>query len=157
MICEHNRNCHTFGGCQQASVPNPIHFRLGCHLDGVPDASFNADLTKCTVPSSAGYRVAGCSVDDTAGSLSSTNIRGIHGWSSSSSSITLIGLGNGCLLPNVWSDHTHDKRCVPFVCPTLLTNPCLVAGLVGPFRRPQLVCHHVSLITRTAGHTLSSR
>ena len=38
------------------------------------------------------------------------------------------------------------KRCVLFVCPTLLASPYLcvaevVAQLVVPFRRPELVCH----------------
>ena len=49
-------------------------------------------------------------------------------------------------LPNVRSGHTHDRRCVLFVCPTLLANPCLcvveaVAEVVEFFRRPELVCH----------------
>ena len=42
---------------------------------------------------------------------------------------------------------THDRRCVLFVYPTLLANPCLcvvqaVAEVVEFFRRPELVCHH---------------
>ena len=79
VICEHNRNCYTFGGCQQTSVPKSIHFRLGQNVDEVSNTFFSSNLTVRTVPGSSSNCVSSFSVDDTAGSFSSTNVHGIHG------------------------------------------------------------------------------
>ena len=62
VIRKHNRNCHAFGGCQQASIPKTIHLGLGLHNHGVSDASVKANLAICTVPRSASYCEASCSV-----------------------------------------------------------------------------------------------
>ena len=51
----------------------------------------------------------------------------------------------------------HDKRCELFACPTLLAKPYLCVAEVGawhvePFRRPELVRHHVADHAHSKAH-----